>query len=169
MAKKTTELTAAATLDGDDLLPLSQQPVTPGTWESRKVTLDELATFFGLTPGGGSKYVNVQLSDMDTAIVTGTNKAVWFPGESGTLVSVFIGVNTPSSSGIVRVDMNDDAGTTVFTARPSIDVAEDTSLTGTGAVLDSPVTFVAGDKFTFDIDDAGTGAKGLQVVIEYAP
>ena len=31
------------------------------------------------------------------------------------------------------------------------------------------ITFSKGDKFTFDIDDAGTDAKGLQVTVGYTP
>ncbi|QLQ28529.1 MAG: DUF2793 domain-containing protein [Pseudoxanthomonas sp.] len=115
-----------------------------------------------------NRYVNVALSDMTTDITTGTAKAVWFAPEDGTLASVYIGVHDPSSSGVVRVDMNDSGGS-VFTTRPAIDATEATSLTGTAAVLDGTVSFVRGDKFTFDIDDAGTDAKGLQACIEYAP
>ena len=118
--------------------------------------------------GGGNRYVNVALSDMTTDLTTGTAKAVWFAPEDGTLASVYIGVHDPSSSGVVRVDMNDSGGS-VFTTRPAIDATEATSLTGTAAVLDGTVSFVRGDKFTFDIDDAGTDAKGLQVCIEYTP
>ncbi len=115
-----------------------------------------------------NRYVNVALSDMTTDLTTGTAKAAWFAPEDGTLASVYIGVHDPSSSGVVRVDMNDSGGS-VFTTRPAIDATEATSLTGTAAVLDGTVTFVRGDKFTFDIDDAGTDAKGLQVCIEYTP
>lgn len=121
------------------------------------------------TPGAAAnRYVNVALSDMTTDLTTGTAKAAWFAPEDGTLASVYIGVHDPSSSGVVRVDMNDSGGS-VFTTRPAIDATEATSLTGTAAVLDGTVSFVRGDKFTFDIDDAGTDAKGLQVCIEYAP
>lgn len=121
-----------------------------------------------ITGGGGAstRFVNVALSDMTTDLATGTAKAAWFAPEDGQLVSVFIGVNDPSSSGVVRVDMNDSGGS-VFTTRPAIDATEATSLTGTAAVLDGTVTFSRGDKFTFDIDDAGTDARGLQVSIEY--
>ena len=115
-----------------------------------------------------NRYINVALSDMTTDLTTGTAKAVWFAPEDGTLASVYIGVHDPSSSGVVRVDMNDSGGS-VFTTRPAIDATEATSLTGTAAVLDGTVSFVRGDKFTFDIDDAGTDAKGLQVCIEYTP
>lgn len=118
--------------------------------------------------GEGNRFVNVALSDMTTDLTTGTGKAIWFAPENGSLVSVYIGVHDPSSSGVVRVDMNDSGGS-VFTTRPAIDATEATSLTGTAAVLDGTVTFSRGDKFTFDIDDAGTDAKGLQVCVEYAP
>lgn len=117
--------------------------------------------------GGGNKFVNVAMSDMTTDLTTGTSKAVWFAPENGTLEAVFIGVHDPSSSGVVRVDMNDSGGS-VFTTRPAIDAGEATSLTGTNAVLDGTVNFNKGDKFTFDIDDAGTDAKGLQISIEYS-
>lgn len=118
--------------------------------------------------GEGNRFVNVALSDMTTDLTTGTGKAIWFAPENGYLVSVYIGVHDPSSSGVVRVDMNDSGGS-VFTTRPAIDATEATSLTGTAAVLDGTVGFSRGDKFTFDIDDAGTDAKGLQICIEYAP
>lgn len=118
--------------------------------------------------GGGTQYAQVMLSDMDTALTTGTGKAIWFAPEPGTLVDVWIAVGTVSSSGVVRIDMNDSGGS-VFTTRPSIDASENTSLIGTAAVLDGTVTFAKGDIFTFDIDDAGTGAKALMVTVEYEP
>lgn len=121
-----------------------------------------------ISGGSGSRFVNVAMSDMTTDITTGASKAAWFAPENGQLSSVYIGVHDPSSSGVVRVDMN-DAGGTVFSTRPAIDATEATSLTGTNAVLDGAVTFSRGDKFTFDIDDAGTDAKGLQICIEYQP
>jgi hypothetical protein len=120
------------------------------------------------TGGTSNRFVNVALSDMTTDLTTGTAKAAWFAPEDGDLVSVYIAVHDPSSSGVVRVDMNDSGGS-VFTTRPSIDATEATSLDGTAAVLDGTVSFVRGDKFTFDIDDAGTDAKGLQVCVEYQP
>ena len=58
-------------------------------------------------------------------------------------------------------------GATIFSTKPSIDANEDTSLTGTAAVL-STTTATKGDKITFNIDAAGTGAKGLMVWMEIA-
>ncbi len=56
-------------------------------------------------------------------------------------------------------------GTTIFSTNPSIDANEDTSLTGTAAVLSGTQTLARGDKLTFDITAAGTGAKGLKVFL----
>lgn len=134
----------------------------------RKIDGTDYNTEWATPAAAANRYVNVALSDMTTDLTTGTAKAAWFAPEDGTLASVYIGVHDPSSSGVVRVDMNDSGGS-VFTTRPAIDATEATSLTGTAAVLDGTVSFVRGDKFTFDIDDAGTDAKGLQVCIEYAP
>lgn len=157
--KRISDLTAATTpLAGTEEVELDVSGV------SRKCTVQDIANLAQT----GSRYVNVALSDMTTDLTTGTAKAAWFAPEDGTLASVYIGVHDPSSSGVVRVDMNDSGGS-VFTTRPAIDATEATSLTGTAAVLDGTVSFVRGDKFTFDIDDAGTDAKGLQACIEYAP
>lgn len=117
---------------------------------------------------GAKKVVNVSLSDMTTDLAAGTGKAFWIAPEDGTLDDVWIGLFDPSSSGIVRIDMNDGGGS-VFTTRPAIDATESTSLTGTAAVLDGTISFVKGAIFSFDIDDDGTDAKGLQVVFEYTP
>src|SRR5690606_16420394 len=86
-----------------------------------QAAIDELAAL-----GGVTKFVSVALSDMTTDLTTGTAKAAWFAPEDGALQSVFIGVHDPSSSGVVRVDMNDSGGT-VFTTRPAIDATEATS------------------------------------------
>ena len=120
---------------------------------------------------GGSPatvFAQLMLSDMTTDLTAGTNKGVWFAPENGQLVEVWLALHDPSSSGVVRIDMNDSGGS-VFTTRPSIDATEAASLTGTAAVLDGTITFSKGDKFTFDIDDAGTDAKGLQVTVGYLP
>lgn len=134
----------------------------------RKVDGTDYNTEWATPAAAANRYVNVALSDMTTDLTTGTSVAAWFAPEDGTLASVYIGVHDPSSSGVVRVDMNDSGGS-VFTTRPAIDATEATSLTGTAAVLDGTVSFLRGDKFTFDIDDAGADAKGLQACIEYAP
>ena len=102
--------------------------------------------------------------DETTTITSGTDKFTFYADDDIAVASVFIGLTTQSSSGVVTVDVNKN-GTTIFSTNPSIDANEDTSLTGTAAVLDGAVTFAAGDKISIDIDAAGTGAKGLKVVL----
>lgn len=114
-----------------------------------------------------AKQAQVMLSNMTTALTTGTGKALWIAPEAGSLTDVWIGVGTVSSSGAVTVDLNKN-GTSVLTTRPSIDASENTSLTGTAAVIGT-AAFVKGDRFTFDIDAAGTDAKALMATVEYEP
>lgn len=108
-------------------------------------------------------FLPVALSDETTAITAGTAKLTTYCDVDFDLAEVFIGLSNQSSSGIVRIDINKN-GTTIFSTRPAIDASEDTSLTGTAAVL-STTSFAKGDKLTFDIDDAGTGAKGLKAYL----
>lgn len=133
------------------------------------ITPDQLAAFLLASITKPNAFVNVALGDMTTAIAAGTKVAQWIAPEAGTLVDVWLGVDVVSSSGVVRIDLNNSGGTSMLSTRPAIDASEANSLTGTAAVLTGTLTFAKGAKFTFDIDDAGTGAKGPQAVIEYAP
>lgn len=176
-------LPAASALSGTEIIPLTQGGIDKrSTAQAIANTADPAEIAFsnsGFSASnvadaiveastGGSKFIQIALSDMTTDLTTGTAIGAWFAPENGNLADVWIGVHDPSSSGDVRIDMNDSVGT-VFTTRPLIQATEATSLTGTAAVLDGTVSFLKGDKFTFDIDDAGTDAKGLQVVVEYSP
>lgn len=107
--------------------------------------------------------VVVYLTDEATAQTTGTAKRTVFWPYNFTITEVFTAVTTRSSSGVVTGDMN-IAGSTVFSTNPSIDANEDTSLTGTAAVL-STTSIDKGAKVTFDCDAAGTGAKGFHFIV----
>lgn len=114
--------------------------------------------------------VTVALSDLSTDIVSGASVVgFWTADFDGALTDVMTALGiAQSSSGAVTVDVKLN-GTSVFTTKPSIDASEDSSLTGTAAVLTSdpdPLDFVAGDVFTFLIDAAGTGSKGLQATLK---
>jgi hypothetical protein len=114
-------------------------------------------------PGAATQYDTwcIAVSDETTAITTGTAKVTWYAPYACTIDEVFSGLSTASTSGAVTADVN-KAGTSIFSTNPSIDATEDTSLTGTAAVLPT-TTLAKGDKLTIDIDAAGTGAKGLKV------
>ena len=86
------------------------------------------------------------------------------------LVSMATALTTVSSSGLPTVQIaNVTQGADMLSTKCSIDAGELTSYTAlTPAVIDTANDDVAtGDLLRFDIDVAGTGAKGLQVILEF--
>ncbi len=135
--------------------PIKLQTVTPGS---------------GGAGGGGSttskptEQLIIALGDETTAVTTGNNKMSWAFGYDFTIDEIYIFLGqSQSSSGSVTVDVN-KSGSTILSTKPSIEANEDTSLSGTIAVISTPAS-VKGSVFTADIDAAGTGAKGLKLVI----
>lgn len=104
----------------------------------------------------------IALSDETTAITTGTNKATMIFPYNVTVVNVYASLNTVSSSGTPTIDIN-ESGTTILSTKITIDVSEKTSLTAATAPVISDSSITAGNEVGFDIDTAGTGAKGLKV------
>ena len=106
----------------------------------------------------------IALSDETTAITTGTNKATFSLPYAFTVTSVYATLNTVSSSGTPTVDINED-GTTILSTKLTIDANEKTSATATTAAVISDASIAINAEIGFDIDTAGTGAKGLKVFI----
>jgi hypothetical protein len=79
-----------------------------------------------------------------------------------TLTAVRASLATVSSSGVVTVDIN-EGGTTVLSTKLTIDASEKTSTTAATAAVISDSALADDAEITFDIDTAGTGAKGLKV------
>ena len=111
-----------------------------------------------------TNYVTIACSSATTAMTAGAGAQFWEAPYALTVLGVQIAVQTASSSGDIIVDVNDN-GTTIFTTRPQI--AQGFTDTTTAAVLNGTISLAAGDRFTFDIDSAGSGAKNLQVTIYY--
>lgn len=107
----------------------------------------------------------IALSDEITAITTGTNKATMSLPYAFTVTSVYATLNTVSSSGTPTVDIN-EAGTTILSTKLTIDANEKTSATAASAAVISDSAIAANAEIGFDIDTAGTGAKGLKVFIQ---
>ena len=107
----------------------------------------------------------IALSDETTAITTGTNKATFSLPYAFTVTAVYATLNTVSSSGIPTVDIN-EAGTTILSTKLTIDASEKTSATAATAAVISDASIAANAEIGFDIDVAGTGAKGLKVFIQ---
>lgn len=102
------------------------------------------------------------LSDETTAITVGTAKLTARAPFAFTLTAVRASLSTASSSGIPTVDINEN-GTTVLSTKLTIDANEKTSTTAATAAVISDSAIADDAELTFDIDVAGTEAKGLKV------
>lgn len=109
--------------------------------------------------------IGVAMSDETTAITTGTGKVTIHAPYAFTLTAVRAEVNTVSSSGAITVDINEGAGagTSVLSTKLTIDQSEETSTTAATAAVISDSAIADDGRITFDVDGAGTGAKGLKV------
>lgn len=109
----------------------------------------------------------VALSDETTVITTGTAKVTMRAPWAFTLTAVRASLNTVSSSGVPTVDINEGTGggTTVLSTKLTIDASELTSTTAAAAAVISDSAIADDAELTFDIDVAGTGAKGLKVIL----
>lgn len=108
----------------------------------------------------------VAMGDETTAITTGTDKVTLYAACKMYLSDVIGSLTTASTSGVVEVDIaiND---TSLFSTTLTIDATESTSTTAaTPHVLTPAIPVIAkGDKISFDIVLAGTGAKGLKITL----
>jgi len=102
-------------------------------------------------------------SDENTVITTGTAKISGHWPFNFELESMFIGLSNASSSGSVTIDINDNAGNSIFSTRPTILANEKTSLTNSTQPVLATTSFVKGDAWSVDFDLAGTGAKGVKI------
>ena len=115
------------------------------------------------------EYMVIALSDETTAITTGTAKVTMRAPFAMTLTQIpRASLNTASSSGSPAVDINVGGSSILHaTNKLSIDSGEKTSTTA-GTATSLVTTSIADDaEITFDIDVAGTGAKGLKVTLYY--
>lgn len=115
---------------------------------------------------GGGEVLIVAISDESTALTTGTAKVTMRAPYAMTLTQIpRASLNTVSSSGLVTVDIN-EAGTSILGANKlSIDASEKTSVTAATPTTLADTAIADDAELTFDIDAAGTGAKGLKVAI----
>lgn len=141
---------------------------TTGTDTGRAVTPDGLAgSNFGI------RTVQVKVVDDATELTTGDGKLHFFvpPELNGmNLVDADAGVSTVSSSGTPTVQIHNvtDAQDMLSTAI-TIDASEKTSYTAAVApVINATYDDVAtGDELRIDVDVAGTGTKGLTVILSF--
>lgn len=142
---------------------------TTGTATDRAVTPDGLAG-----SDYGKRVIQIQVADpAGDAITTGDGKAYFFISSElngYNLVDADACVTTVSSSGAPTVQVRNvtDSQDMLSTAI-TIDANEKTSYTAaTAPVINTSYDDVAtGDEIAIDIDGAGTGAKGLTVILTF--
>lgn len=115
---------------------------------------------------GVTNVYEFSLSDETTDITTGVAKVTWRAPFAMTIIAVRSSLSTASSSGLPTVDIN-EAGSTILSTKLTIDADERTSTTAAAAPVISDTAIADDAEITFDIDTAGTGAKGLKVKIYF--
>ena len=143
--------------------------------EGQAITIRRLTTatgpeIWGIDDGVPSAQIFVHeeaLSDYTTDLSTGTSLAYWRTPAAIEILEVRSSLIDPSSSGLVTVDINASGATMMATNKLTIDATEKTSLTAATAAGLTTTTFADDIEITYDIDAAGTDAKGLKVKIYY--
>ena len=102
--------------------------------------------------------MHVATSDETTAITSGTSKVTFYSPISWTLTGVTATLTTTGST-TTTVDVN-STGTTVFSS--PITLASGVYYNASATTVSSIAQY---GRFTVDIDGAGTGAKGLKVIL----
>ncbi|MEI6296288.1 MAG: hypothetical protein WCO84_01405 [bacterium] len=111
--------------------------------------------------------MTLALSDEITAITTGTAKMTFRSPFAVTLTKIpRISLSTASSVNLPTVDIKKN-GSSIFSTPLRIDATEKTSVTATTPAVLSTTSIADDDELTFDINEAGTGAKGLKVTLFY--
>lgn len=150
---KITALTTTTTLAPGDLFEVVTD--VAGTPTSKKVAAS-LASL--------AETLIIAVGDETTALTTGTAKVSFRMPWAFTLSSVRASLVTASSSGLPTINIK-EAGTTIFSTKPTIDVSELTTVTAATASVLSDTSLADDALMTIDIDVAGTGAAGLKVVL----
>jgi hypothetical protein len=172
----TNELTVRGNIKADTLVVTNNVNFFNNTYVSNIYAFNGVITNAnGLTIGGNiaATYAGITnvmtwaLSDMTTALTTGTNKNYWYaPALGMTIKWVRATVALKSTSGTPTFDIN-EAGTTILSTKITIDADEFDSLDAAAAPVISDSAIAAKAKVDFDIDVAGTAAAGAQIQIGF--
>lgn len=110
--------------------------------------------------------ITFPITDTVSTITTGVAKQYWDFTHTATIKSIRATVGTQSTSGGLRFDVKKN-GVTVFSTTPTIDANElSTATAATNSVL-STTAVALNDRMTFDINEAGLGAKNAQITIYF--
>ena len=110
------------------------------------------------------EHILLVIGDETTNITTGTAKFTFRMPYTFTLTEVRASLATASTSGAPVLDIN-EGGTTILSTKLTIDQDEKTSQTAATPAVISDTALADDAEITIDIDTAGTGAKGLKVML----
>ena len=164
----TSQVNAATTSAAGKVELAEASEVTTGTSTSLAVTPDAFAGSVY-----GKRIIEVKVFDDATELATGDGKAIiCIPSELNgyNLVDADAFVTTVSSSGTPTIQIRNVTDShDMLSTEITIDASEYTSYTAaTAPVINTSYDDVAtGDIIAIDVDGAGTGAKGLGVILTF--
>lgn len=141
-------------------LPVTLAPTGGDTNISAKLSGKGTGFFYG-----NREVFIVPLSDLTTALTTGTNKGYLRLPYAVTVLGVFAYVVTaPTGGTLLTIDIN-DSGTTILSTKLTFDASEkSTDIAATPAVIsDSAIAAYA--EITFDIDAVGSTIAGAGLAV----
>lgn len=159
---------AASTTAAGKIEVATAAETTTGTDAGRAVSPDGLAG-----SDYGKRIIQIKVIDDVTTLTTGDGKVHFFipPELNGyNLVDADAAVSTVSSSGTPTIQIaNVTDSVDMLSTLITIDVSEKTSYTAAIApVINTATDDVAtGDNLRIDVDVAGTGAKGLTIILSF--
>lgn len=137
------------------------------------VTIGSGITFDGTTLSATPAAVTIETNDVTfpitdpvSTITTGLAKQYWDFTTTSTIKSVRVSIGTQSTSGGLRFDVKKN-GVSIFSTTPTIDVNETSTATAATNNVLSTTAVTLNDRMTFDINEAGLGAKNAQVTIYF--
>lgn len=110
---------------------------------------------------------SMQLVEINTAVTTGTKEIVYSSGNFE-VVGAVANVYTASTSGAVTVDILVN-GNSMLTTPLTIDANKTSSYNSSTAMVLADADLIDGDKVSFNVTSAGTGAVGLTVTLRLRP
>lgn len=115
---------------------------------------------------GAAETMMIPMSDESTTAITttGTKVTIYMPW-AGSIAAVYQSANTAPTTSAITLDVLNNAGSSIFSTKPTIAAAANTG--SNGVLTITPTTFAQGDKIQFQVNTVDTGqtTKGLKMYL----
>ena len=108
----------------------------------------------------------IAMSDEETDLEVGTNKAVFRVPYNFTITAIRASVTTAPVGSTIIVDVN-ESGTTILSTKLSIDASEKTSTTAATAAVISDTALASDAEISLDIDQIGSSTAGTGLKLTF--